>query len=495
MSLAVPRKYTTSSFKDWYVPEREKTQEEKERELLNKQLRKVKKTDLVEDMLDIILKHKKEIRKIPQCSHINGAQDWARKRRLEAREADLDHDGTPEVVVFEKDGQTPYVVNGYALKPSDYAVRHEYWKTHQKDWQRVGEPMGDWIKGAYTYEEDPDNRWNKKNIKTTKLGDDLSKWDGFRMPTKPKKQASPYSIFSKLIAPMVKKLFVSDWIRKTMHIEHTEGKNEFYYPLIWNKFVSPISIYRFLYLRLVEQKFYYKQLLDLQVANPGKTVEELGYTYERFKRDLKKNNAVFVKWFYDTYLVGTRKESFNKNAVNMSLIEQNMIKGEANFDGADANDGLIHLLGGGHTFLNKSDPVYIDEDETPIFFQDLICNENCAKEFYDILIDKEHPQYRRAKAAVAFFKQTAADYVKNIFFSDAGLNAMMNNYQAFNDFLTSISESNGKSPNITSAAGLNRYLRAGGSVSPKKRRMEEVRQEEPNPAPLDDGEPTDDEDN
>ena len=55
--------------------------------------------ELIDDLLDIILKHKKEIRKVPQASHITTATEYARKRGLSATQVDLDKDGTPETVV------------------------------------------------------------------------------------------------------------------------------------------------------------------------------------------------------------------------------------------------------------------------------------------------------------------------------------------------------------------------------------------------------------
>ena len=201
MSFTRPkREYGVDRFKDWYAPAQSEDPIHKQIIEERKKERMEIKNELIEDMLDVILKHKKEIKKVPQCSHINGASVWAAKRGLHAREADLDKDGTPEVVVFDKDGKTPYVVNGYKIAPSDYPIRKLYWENHQKASDRIKEPKGKWLREKmYTFEDDPDNQWGKKNIKATPLAVELSKYDGFRMPTRPKEMASPYSIFSKFI--------------------------------------------------------------------------------------------------------------------------------------------------------------------------------------------------------------------------------------------------------------------------------------------------------
>ena len=86
--------------------------------------------ELLDDLLDIILKHKKEIRKVPQASHITSATEYAKKRGLSATQVDLDNDGTPETVVWDRSGRFPYIVNGYKLAPSDYHVRNAYCGTH-----------------------------------------------------------------------------------------------------------------------------------------------------------------------------------------------------------------------------------------------------------------------------------------------------------------------------------------------------------------------------
>lgn len=449
------RQYNVKSFEPYKVPKREKREEDEAVKEEYKQLRRAEKNELIEDMLDIILKHKKEIKKVPQCSSLNSATDWAAKRRLLAKEVDLDDDGTPEVVVFGADGKTPYVVNGYKLTPSDYPIRREYWSTHTTPAARVGEPMHEWKSGAvYEYETDPKNVWKKDNIKLTKTGKNLAKFDGFRMPTQPKSVSSPYAIFSKLIAPMVKQMYQRAWIPKKLGIENV-GENGAYYPLLFNKLISPISVYRWLYLRLVEQKHYFM----VKFNNKGE------YSYAQYKRDLRKPSykASFQEWFFNNVLTGEDKGSFNRNYVSEAIIDQNMVKGVAETDGpTDKNDGLIQLLGGDATFSDNETIAFKLENGKPVYFPEMIKDDELVAIFINILNNKDDPQHRAARVALAVFKANAAEWLKDEVLSQDALNQMMEDEEAYKTAMMSLGTTNGQSPNITSGEGVGIYTQAGG---------------------------------
>ena len=135
MNRTLKPRITKDNFSKWTSGMDSFYDEDPEAKLIkqeNQDYRDSIKSEVLEDLYDIILKHKKELRKIPQCSHINGAQDWARKRRLEAREADLDHDGTRETVVWDRSGRFPYIVNGYKLSPSKQPLRKLFQKAKRE---------------------------------------------------------------------------------------------------------------------------------------------------------------------------------------------------------------------------------------------------------------------------------------------------------------------------------------------------------------------------
>ena len=439
----------------------------------NEQYRNLSKNELIEDMLDIILRHKKEIKKVPQAMYPAGAQKWASRRGLYATETNIDNspDGSKEVVVFDRKGN-PMVVNGYMLKPSDYPVRRKYWDTHQTESSRVDEPMTNWLSKSgtvYTYEDD--GMFGKKNIKLTPFGEELrDKWDGFRMPTKPKQQASPYSVFSKLIAPLVKDSFWHSWMIAKFNIANameteTDPKSVLYYPHIWNKIVSPITLYRYLYLKLIVQKHYYRLKLD----------RSGNLTYAQYKSAMKRDaaKAEFNKWFWQN-CINNKKDGFDKNTVNKGLIDQNLINGNLDLDGSDPNDGLFHLLGGTKNFNDKTTIVFVDREGRDIVFDNIIRDDATAEQLFDILNNRNDPQYKKAKVAMTKFKERAQEYVKSKIFSAAGMEKMMESDKAQNQFLTSMKVSDKKTPNLTEDDGMIIHKMSGGSLgSPEKPMMQE----------------------
>ena len=67
--------------------------------------------NLYDSMINMIVNHKMELQKIPQCSSLATAQQWAAKRGLRAGTQDFDGDGIQEIVVYNKAGQ-PMIING-----------------------------------------------------------------------------------------------------------------------------------------------------------------------------------------------------------------------------------------------------------------------------------------------------------------------------------------------------------------------------------------------
>ena len=164
--------------------------------------------DMYNAMLNLILKHKVELQKIPATSAIESAKEWAGKRGLRAGTKDLDGDNRPETIVYNKAGK-PWIINGYRLKASDYPIRNAFYTRFPTAEDRAGENMKEWIiDQAYDVREDPQNPWRKR-IRNTQFGDSLREW-GYRMPTKPKRKQSVFNIFCKLIAPVLKEYYESE---------------------------------------------------------------------------------------------------------------------------------------------------------------------------------------------------------------------------------------------------------------------------------------------
>jgi hypothetical protein len=132
------------------------------------------------------------------------------------------------------------------------------------------------------------------------------------MPTKPKKVMSPYSIFSKLIAPIVKEVWLQNEFYNRFGIERSQDGMS-YTAEMFKKIISPIAIYRALYLRLVEQKFYFTKC----DANGDEFIN-----YASFKKYMKEERGKkdFYNWFFDNYLDGVDKSQFKSNIINLERV-------------------------------------------------------------------------------------------------------------------------------------------------------------------------------
>ena len=303
------------------------------------------------DMLDLILHHKKEIAKIPAATTFRGAQEWCAKRpnsgyRAEYR--DIGGDEEKEVVVFDKAGR-PFMVNGYKLKPSDYGVRKAYWEANPTAEDRAGNPMRSWVtKQVWNTITDDKNVWNKSVNKNVEEYEKLKKL-GYRMPSKPKTKVSPYSIFSKTIAPIVTDILdgfnpqsrdfdgcLYNKFLETLDIagEPAEENRKFV-----AKLISPISIYRFLFMRLVEQKYYF-------ACKNSEATRKQVTSYATFKAFMKKNKETFREWFLNNIMDRERKyQQFINSWVSHSIVLNALVKETIQWDGSDIQDGIVFLLG------------------------------------------------------------------------------------------------------------------------------------------------------
>ena len=346
------------------------------------------KEDLIDSMLNLIINHKKSLKLIPQCSHPDTAREWASKRGLSVSTPDLDNDpSTQEVVVWDKSGRYPYVVNGYQLTRSDYPTRNAYWGSHQTEESRLEEPMDEWIRDkVYTVKTKADNKWIVDTVDVTQVGHNIEKYK-YGMPTKPKKMMTPYAIFSKLIAPLVKTVWRTQQFYKAFGITTNEEDKASYISVIWKKIVSPISIYRALYLRLVEQKYYFK-LCDDNGGNP--------ISYAAFKKHMKTDHgkAAFYNWFYKNYLDGPDKGDFNKDVINIDIVCENLIPPRKEGDPVRVTDVLFQLLGADNWNNNKAFIIIGHQSAT---LREVLKSDVLSKAVYEVLENKSHPAHKDTK--------------------------------------------------------------------------------------------------
>ena len=357
--------------------------------------------DVMNSMLNIILNHKKEIQKLPHFSSVASSQNWIQRHPssgLRVQEKDLNGDNRPEVVVYNKAGR-PFIVNGYKLRASDYPQRRMYWGTHPDHEDRIGEPYGAWVQGKlYKIKEDPDFAWGRK-VKLSKEGEQLKAW-GYRMPTAPRAQTTPYAIFCKLIKPIV-----DEYLNGDFKPELGEAVGDENVKFI-KKIISPISMYRMLFMKLVERDYYFflRSSGDVQ-------------SYDYYKVYKKNHKVAFFDWFVKNYLTGERKAELRRDTLPFAVIKGAFVKGDFNFDGSDPDDSLLFMMSFDNINDEETHPLHQSEDPTIANwkFEDFVVNNAAAAELNKVLADKKHPAYKEAKKAMNKFQKRAQASTKQYF--------------------------------------------------------------------------------
>ena len=402
--------------------------------------RTAKATEAAEDamnaMLRIILTHKKEMQKLPQFSSLPSANAWLNKHPnsgLRAALKDLDNDGTHEIVLYNKAGQ-PVIVNGYKLRPSDYATRNHYWGTHPEEKDRIEETYREWVRDkVYDVKVDPNNVW-KRTIERTPYGDKIKEW-GYRMPAAPKKRESPYSIFCKLVKPYVNNVLNDDGFPTQFNPNAGSANIAF-----MKKIFSPLSLYRVLYMKLVERAYFFLLYQQERVK-----------TYKDFKKYMKDHKKAYYEWFVETYLTGDRKENLKPGLISELVIGYNIRHGEFDTDGSDPNDAIVFLLGVDN-FKDEFRPLSempISDDNAEAdraaanskFIDFCLINDN-AEYILNVLSDPHHKCHRICRIAMDRWKKVAQESTKEFF-----KQIVENFYEhsdAFNNFMAATNA--GKNP-------------------------------------------------
>ena len=288
--------------------------------------RKEKQKDLYDSLINLIVNHKMELQKVPLASSLSTATAWAAKRGMRAGEVDLNRDGHPETVVYNKAGQ-PVIINGYRLKASDYPVRKLYYDRNPSRIDRIDNPMSSWVKSAaYDVREDPDNPW-KRTVTKTAFGAQLKEW-GYKMPTKPKKTFSVFSVFSKLIAPIVKTYLESE---TCANVFSNSGGPECV--KVFRKLASPITLYRVLYMKIVERSYFF-ELRHL----------DLIHDYKSFKQYIKDHPNKFWTYFATTFLSNDLRR-LKDDIITPESVALNFVKDTCEWDGSDSDDVIVFLIG------------------------------------------------------------------------------------------------------------------------------------------------------
>jgi len=154
-------------------------------------------------LYDIVVKGKRDIRRIHDAMSLAGAQRFVDKnpgRGYEAERRDLDGDGIPGVYV--KKGSDFILINGYTTRQSDWSRQSAYHASNDNKAQRKANPLNKWTRDQMQLEFD--NRDNQRVV----TGHVQPSWnseamtEGFRVQRIPKNR-SAYSIFcSRYVKPV-----------------------------------------------------------------------------------------------------------------------------------------------------------------------------------------------------------------------------------------------------------------------------------------------------
>ena len=407
--------------------------------------------DAFDSLLNLILTHKKEIVKVPATSSYRSAQEWVKKHKgYRVEEKDIGGGPEKEVVIYDRTGY-PAIVNGYKLGASDWGIRSGYYKEHPTAEHRAGYSMKDWAQDKFwKVTKDDDNPWMNKSVLMTPYANEI-KQTGFRISTKPKMKQSVYSIFSKLISKHVKSFFdTQEFTRIARGATNSLGAN---CGKFLKKVVSPITIYRYLYMKIVERNYFFQQLSEGHLKSRS---------YQAFKQYLKLYANRFFTWFCREFLDGT-KLKFKESRITDVIVYRNLVDGEWNTDGSDINDGFTFLVGVEN--WNETTPSFKLGSNVYTFGQ-ILADDAVSGAFLAALEDKtDKKAMRAARQALEKFKKRAQkgakeffdERMKSAFFTDEKAEAIWREGAAYGCFT------------LTSEAAAQEHAAKGGMRSPVKK--------------------------
>ena len=243
--------------------------------------------------------------------------------------------------------------------------------------------MSSWVKSAaYDVQADPNNPW-KRTVNNTQFGNQLKEW-GYRMPTKPKKSFSVFSVFSKLIAPIVKVYLESETCANVF--SETGGSD---CVAVFRKLVSPITLYRVLYMKIVERSYFFELLHQNLISS-----------YKSFKQYIKDHPSKFWSFFAANFL-SDDLTAFKLGVITPESVALNLVKGSCQWDGSDKDDVVVFLIG-----LKNIQ----DEDTLGV-----LTNDGNAEAFNALLKGPKTKERTVAAKALEKWKQRARESQKDFF--------------------------------------------------------------------------------
>jgi hypothetical protein len=102
-----------------------------------------------DNLMDLIVRRKRDIRRIPETETPLGAQRYIDKRGLGEHLAvfddDIDGDGVPDTIIRQRGTGLPYIVKGYKTEKSKYPLRRYYRQVYPDKTARKEHPMKEYL--------------------------------------------------------------------------------------------------------------------------------------------------------------------------------------------------------------------------------------------------------------------------------------------------------------------------------------------------------------
>ena len=242
---------------------------------------------LYDQLINLILNAKKDIKFSPSAETRAGAARYAKSRglRLGPKGTDINQDGVEDVVLYNKSGY-PVVINGYHLAPSRFPYRKSYKENNPKpiDRYRVGGYKGymdrQWGVDPEGFNEDGKRavEFDKDNLPTAFK---ILKDNGWRVPAAPRRELSFYQKAIKRINDTFK--------------EHMENNRSVMSKSWVLKCLSKIMLASLVYINVVDRGLLRANPTALeQIRNAGGTAEGWAL-YQKIKQRQSKGIKAFLE--------------------------------------------------------------------------------------------------------------------------------------------------------------------------------------------------------